>query len=433
MDFVTAHLSRHPDAHIYHYNHYEETAIKRLASRFGTREAEVDNLLRGQKLVDLYKVVRDGIRTSEPGYSIKDLETFYMGKRDGEVANAVESLVVYDNWKTTGDEAFLKQIRDYNEDDCRSTYSLQQWLLELRPSDTKWFEIEKDAKILKKKDKPNPSEKKKEQYEKALLNGATKLDRPFRELIASLLEFHRREEKPTWWSLYDRQEKDHEELILDLECLAGLTLSSDKPPYKEKRSTVYTYLFPPQEHKFTIGKKWSRLDPLKNIGTIFSLDNDKGMVGLKTTSSSLPESLTITHYPIFENDVLKEAIYRFADAVIAKTNRYPAIEAFLKREKPQIKDQEPNAPIISNDCSIIDSATKAVSNLQNSYLFVQGPPGAGKTYTSSQIIVELIRAGKRVGISSNSHKAINNLLSSIEKAAKEKEVRFSGTEKIQQG
>ena len=77
MDFITRELERHPGAHIYHYNHYEETAIKRLASRYGTREAAVDDLLRRGKLVDLFKVVREAIRVSEPRYTLKNLETMY--------------------------------------------------------------------------------------------------------------------------------------------------------------------------------------------------------------------------------------------------------------------------------------------------------------------------------------------------------------------
>lgn len=433
IDFITNHLTQHPTAHIYHYNHYEETAIKRLASRFGIREAEVDAILRGRKLVDFFKVVRDAIRISEPGYSIKNLEIFYMEKRKGKVATAAESLVVYDQWRTTQDHTLLKQISDYNETDCRSTYLLQQWLLKLRPANTKWFELENEVVSEEKKLSQTEKEKKRESYENALLKDATEQDRSFRELIAHLLEFHRREEKPTWWSLFERQEKEDEELSDDLECIAGLTLSPTKPPFKEKKSTVYSYCFPSQEHKLKIEDAWSLTTSVKRIGTIYSLDNDAKTIGLKTTENTLPKSCSITLFPSFSNEPLKNALYRFADTVIAKADHYPAITAFLKRESPKIKDHPPNAPIISNDSLTIDSAISAVTNLQNSYLFIQGPPGAGKTYISSQIIVNLIKAGKRVGVSSNSHKAINTLLAGIEKTAQEKGVRFRGQKKSNKG
>ena len=57
-------------------------------SLHGTREAQLDDLLRREKFVDLYKVVREAIRTSEPGLSIKDIEVFYMPPREGEVQTA---------------------------------------------------------------------------------------------------------------------------------------------------------------------------------------------------------------------------------------------------------------------------------------------------------------------------------------------------------
>jgi len=74
--------------HVYHYAHYEETALKRLMCRYGTRENAVDDLLRHGVLVDLYQVVREALQVSEPRYSIKNMETFYMGKRQGEVTSA---------------------------------------------------------------------------------------------------------------------------------------------------------------------------------------------------------------------------------------------------------------------------------------------------------------------------------------------------------
>ena len=43
----------HPDLHVYHYAAYEITALKRLMGRYGTREAELDDLLRRGVFVDL--------------------------------------------------------------------------------------------------------------------------------------------------------------------------------------------------------------------------------------------------------------------------------------------------------------------------------------------------------------------------------------------
>ena len=133
MDFIATRLEAHPDAYVYHYANYEETALKRLAMVHGTREAQLDDLLRRRKLVDLYKVVREGVRISEPGYSLKNVEVFFGGDRAGEVKTALDSMVVYDQWQQTGDQALLDQIGAYNEADCRSLLACRDWLLSLRP------------------------------------------------------------------------------------------------------------------------------------------------------------------------------------------------------------------------------------------------------------------------------------------------------------
>jgi uncharacterized protein len=88
MDFVAQRRRQHPGAHIYHYASYEETALKRLACQHGTREAALDDMLRHGVLVDLYKVVRESLRISEPSYSIKYVEHFYRPARQGDVQNA---------------------------------------------------------------------------------------------------------------------------------------------------------------------------------------------------------------------------------------------------------------------------------------------------------------------------------------------------------
>ena len=125
-----------PGMHVYHYAAYERSALARLTGRHGTRESEFDQLLRGDRLVDLYAVVRQGIRISKPSYSIKKLEDFYWGHtRSGdedEVADAMTSVVEYERWLVEHDDAILEQIRRYNEDDVRSTHDLHAWLEERR-------------------------------------------------------------------------------------------------------------------------------------------------------------------------------------------------------------------------------------------------------------------------------------------------------------
>jgi superfamily I DNA and/or RNA helicase len=70
-----------------------------------------------------------------------------------------------------------------------------------------------------------------------------------------------------------------------------------------------------------------------------------------------------------------------------------------------------------------------VANLDHSCLSIQGPPGAGKTFTAAHIILALLACGKKIGVSSNSHKAINNLLSGIETYAHKQGITFTGIKK----
>ena len=81
-------LADHPGMHVYHYAAYEPTALKRLAARHATREAEVDVLLRGGRLVDLYAVVRRAMRAGVESYSIKKMEPFYGFDRGVDLGRA---------------------------------------------------------------------------------------------------------------------------------------------------------------------------------------------------------------------------------------------------------------------------------------------------------------------------------------------------------
>ena len=70
---------------------------------------------------------------------------------------------------------------------------------------------------------------------------------------------------------------------------------------------------------------------------------------------------------------------------------------------------EPNLP----GEEFIKAIVLAANELDSSYLCIQGPPGAGKTFTARNVIGNLIANKKRVGISSNSHKAIINLMEGV--------------------
>jgi len=435
MRFIQEHLTAHPGAYIYHYNHYETTALKRLACRYAVAEHQLDDLLRRTKFVDLYKVVREAVRVSEPSYSIKNLEVFYMGQRGGDVSTASDSIVVYNQWRETSDPKLLQNIANYNEVDCVSTAKLRDWLLTHRPSDAAWFDgpaappdtnkaVDKTAARLER-------EARYADFQQRLLEAATGED-AYRSHLADLLEFHAREGRPQWWEFFDRQGRFEDELLDDTECLAGLTLTG--PPEPTKRSLLHTFRFPPQETKRKAGDQVVDVATLTAAGTIEHMDDENLVVAIKRVAKngSLPKNLNIGPGGPINSDALREAIYRFATDVLAGNNSYPAVRDILRKAMPRINGCRPGQSI-AGISDLLAATAEAVANLNNSYLFIQGPPGSGKTYTSAHVVVELIRQGKKVGVAANSHKVIHNLLDMVEDMAEELGVNFQGVKKASMG
>jgi predicted RecB family nuclease len=432
MEFLYTHLTAHPDAHIYHYAHYEPTALKRLAGRYAVAEHQLDDLLRRLKFVDLYKVVREAIRVSEPAYSLKNLETFYLDKRSGAVATAGDSIVVYNRWRDTGDEQLLRDIASYNEIDCISTAKLRDWLLGLRPQEVTWFPGPPAPADAENAEEKNAHRQEREEryadYQNRIQQAASGVETDYRSRLADLLGFHEREAKPQWWEFFDRQDRFGDELLDDTECLAGLTLTG--PPAPVKKSLLHTYRFPPQETKRRAGDKVCDVASLAPAGTIQEIDEDNLIVSIKRGAKNgpLPDNLCIGPTGPIGSEVLRDAIFRFAADVLAGHGRYPVLQALLSKSLPRIHGRRDGEPVVQGE-DLLRATTEAVAGLEQSYLFIQGPPGAGKTYTSAQVIVELIRRGEKVGVAANSHKAIHNLLDRIEEIAVGQGVIFQGVKK----
>lgn len=132
IDFVMDRWSKYPGMHVYHYAPYETTALTRLMGQYGTREQQIDATLRGNIFVDLYRVVRQGVRIGVPSYSIKKLEPLYMGPREGEIVMASSSVIQYERWLHTKDQKILNEIEIYNMEDVKSTWLLRNWLEQRR-------------------------------------------------------------------------------------------------------------------------------------------------------------------------------------------------------------------------------------------------------------------------------------------------------------
>ena len=96
IDLIRERRAAHPAMHVYHYAAYEITALKRLTCEYGTREEELDDLLRGEVFVDLYKVVSQGLRLSHERYGLKQVETFYF-ERHADLQAGDDSILLYED------------------------------------------------------------------------------------------------------------------------------------------------------------------------------------------------------------------------------------------------------------------------------------------------------------------------------------------------
>ncbi len=424
-----------PDLHIYHYNHYEVTAVRRLMGKFGVCEDQVDGMLRGGVFVDLFKVVRQGLLVGEPSYSLKHVEHLYRGHREGDVASAGESMVFYQRWLVAQDgdtpatSTVLKQIRDYNEQDCRSTAELAEWLRERQHEAGIAPRSPADGPETPDEPIPETDAQRRRSLAQEMLRELPE-ERPagpdgercrITELLAFLLEFHHREEKPIWWRRFDRMEMEEQRLVDDPECLGGLVRSgkAPQPLPPPKRSTAYEFSFEPhQETKFRQGDSCTFAHDWKQTATIQELDFDHGKVALIIGNGrgAPPDRLSLAPNELTLGKTLAEAVERIVNRWRKRGDLPSALSDFLSRRRPRLIDNL-EGPILPPHADIVASALHAALSMRSTTLCVQGPPGCGKTYVGAHVIAGLLKAGKHVGIASNSHRAINLLLARALEAA----------------
>lgn len=411
-----------PAMHIYHYGHYETAVCRRLMGRYGVCEQEVDDLLRNEVFVDLHPIVRHGFCIGEPRYSIKNVEHLYRSARATEVASGGDSVVMYERWcnapdgDSWRDSEILKSIRDYNIDDCNSTQELVDWLRneqvksgiqylgeEAEPEQNSLPDIDDRGKL-------RDQLLEQAEQEKAIDPECARVT----EVMAWLLEFHRREQKPMWWQMFDRLGLTEMELADDLDCIASC-VRTGREPYKETlRAKKLCY-----EYTFDADQDYKAPKPGCLIKVHGEPDQRYDLVEFDGKAAKLvikgmevpPDQTTLIPVPFVRPEPIPTAIEDVANQYAEGTLGDCAIMDFLHRRRPRIKGH-PGGSIVKDehDLGLIDQVIEVVLNLDNSYLCIQGPPGAGKTYTGKHVIAELVRRNFCVGIASNSHKAINNLL-----------------------
>lgn len=435
VDLVHERRSRDPGMHVYHYGGYESGALKRLMQRHATREDEIDVLLRGRVLVNLWDhVVRQALQAGIESYSIKQLETFYMPVREGGITQAGFSVVAYEGWLESGDVALLDELAAYNRDDCVSNLLLRDWLearrVEALETHPEWYP---DGAIPRPapEDGAPPETLRAEQAETRAREERLRLGVPVdarertpedqgRWLLAALLDWHRREAKPQWWDHYRLVDAPVEDLVADASALGELTFVEDLG--RSARSSVRRYRFDPaQETRLDLGPVLGLPpDGRETFGaTIVAIDPIDGLVDVKSTSTTADVRGLIPGKP-FGTEVLRLALGRLADDVIEaglEGSRFRSAVELLLRRPPRVPGRAEGAPLLLPGESPLRAAIRLVPELDGTVLPIQGPPGTGKTYTAAQMVLDLAARGTRVGVTAQSHRVISNALEAIVRAA----------------
>ncbi|WP_104433551.1 TM0106 family RecB-like putative nuclease [Kineococcus xinjiangensis] len=454
VDFATARLAAHPGAHVYHYAPYETIALKRLAAQHGTREEAVADLLRAGAFVDLYAVVRKGLRVSASSYSIKYLEPLYMPQaRSGDVKKATDSIEVYEKFvaaRRLGDETAAKTALDsiaaYNEDDCVSTHRLFRWLHRLREQEgiEPAPALEVDPEVLAAMEERRLAREERAAALAAitgpLLDGLPDdedewdADQRARAVLASAAGYHRREMDPEWWDFFRRLEQPLSDLETDSACAVPVSWRAEpwvEPAGRTRnhKRTLHARCNPERPHPFAPdqGVRLLYLDggtASTRGATVVSAEG----ADLELLESVAPAAFTGgTEVPVAvlpgdpvkpaPKDAAVEDLARQVATALPGLPRRCGVD-LLRRTPPRLVGGRALPRAADHDGDLVRAVIAAVDALDSSTLAVQGPPGAGKTYLAGELVRHLVERGRTVGVTSTSHRAVENVLAAAAEAAR---------------
>lgn len=437
IDFVIARRAKFPDLHVFHYAAYEETALKKLMGVHAAREDAVDTFLREGVLVDLYKIVRQGVAVSQESYSIKKVEALYMKQRGGAIHDAGGSIVAYETWLEKGEQQILDEIEAYNRDDCVSTLGLRDWLEARR--------VDADAHFgpISRMPAPQPlpesdveAEDEDSNLTRALAASVSPVGRTDEEharwLLAQLLGYHRREKKSQWWEYFDRCDMSALELLEDAYSIGGLV--RDGEPEKVKRSTWQRYRFPSdQEHQFDVGDKPHDPRTRRKAGEILEIGPGTLLLNEGTTPGTREALIPSVE---FSDRELKDAIRRLASSVVgsgidAQGYARAGRDILLRRYPRLVRDA--NGKLRRSGETAIEAARRLVLELSGGCLPIQGPPGTGKTYAGALMALDLVARGKKVGVVAQSHSVVGNFLDEIWQRADDRKMGLRIVQRADEG
>jgi uncharacterized protein len=436
VDEIMRRRKANPRMHVYHFGAYEPAALKRLMGMYATREDEIDRMLRAGVMVDLHQTFKQSTRASVEEYSLKKIEAFYGFERETPLdrSRAAMRYVEHRLELGWGNEEFPEDTREtmegYNSEDCFSAAKLHDWLEEQRRA-----LIELGTEVQRFVDRDEEASEELDERQKRVAALVEKLtvsipgnpqerdeDQQATWLLAQLLDWHRREKKAAYWEGYRLADLDDDDLLEERAGLAGLKfierLEAQKVP-------VDRYQFPKQEIEVRCEKELYHKG--EKFGTVVAVNMLLRTVDVKKTKKTAelhPPAVYVWERP-YDVKQQAESLFRIGEWVaengIDKRGRYRAGRDLLLRKPPRLEEKEKLEQQASETPE--ETSVRIVKVLGDSVFAIQGPPGSGKTHIGARMICELVRLGKKIGVTALSHKVIRNLLDKVVEAAKEKETK----------
>jgi uncharacterized protein len=234
-----------------------------------------------------------------------------------------------------------------------------------------------------------------------------------RLLLADLLGWHRREQKPDWWRYFSQLEMTEEELIEAREPLGGLQLVG----VEDEARRTYRYRFPEQD--FDVGT--SATDPAtrKDLPVV-EIDLDRREIVLRfPRKRDIEHPRALVARTVVPSPAQEQRLLDIGRSVIDSGNEldgdgaYRAARDLLLGRTPRLVGHPNGEPLRLAGESAGDAARRLVKQLDRTCLAIQGPPGSGKTWIGGRMILDLVAQGKTVGVTAGSHKVIGNLLDNV--------------------
>jgi predicted RecB family nuclease len=435
VGLVMARRNEFPTMHVYHFGGYEPGTFKRLMGLYATREEEIDSMLRAGLFVDLHSVFKQALRAGVEEYSLKTLEHFPGYKRnihkdDSRAAMRYIEHSLELGWSDAIPEKFITAMETYNRDDCFATSALRDWLESERAKQiAAGHKIERPPVEDGAPTEELDARQKRVQALVEKLTAGIPVDPAERDekrsgtwLLAQLLDFHRRENKATWWEGFRLADLDDDELLDERAGLAGLIF---KERLKVERNIpTDRYTFVKQDTEVRCDKDVYRQG--ERIGCVVDVDLAALTIDIKKmkkTAELHPPALYAWDSPI-NPDKIADSLLRTGDWVLASSIDAPgqlrAVRDLLLRKPPRLLHGETLKALPEEKPK--ETACRVASALDHSVFAIQGPPGAGKTFTGARMICQLVKQGKKVGVTALSHKVIRKLLEEVLEAADEDNV-----------